>query len=410
MTTNRYPYPLLFVLILCWGMGCDNGNPVIEQGTPADTVALAPQEQVRLEVNDVHVTVDANGALFGGQWQEVPGETVYGAGLWVGGVIGGAPRGSLYLYETTNYVAPDGVYHLTSEQQAAYITNWPEAAPTDAFGRPFLLGDAMTWATLMPKPRTPGRRGTRLGQVFGAPVETLRIGQSVFASDDPALDDVFFLRYDLTNAGETSLGGLYAGLFTDTDVYGCLFGPGSNGTGYDLDRALSYTYPALARGDSTRMNGQGEACTVPVAGFAFLLSPQGQPPAPVAYSHRIFRKNDYVQRAFSERYTEDPQDVVWALQGLSVEGEPMIDPTTEAPSRFAFTGDPVALTGWLDDQEPVDVRSLLSAGPFDLAPGETKHLVIAWAAAEGDVLSEALATLRTRIDAARDARSLWMPR
>ena len=65
-----------------------------------------------------------------------------------------------------------------------------------------------------------------------------------------------------------------------------------------------------------------------------------------------------------------------ALKGLSTVGNPMIDPTTGLETEYAFTGDPIAGTGWLDSLK--ENRSLLSLKPFTILTGETKSLTMAW--------------------------------
>lgn len=49
---------------------------------------------------------------------------------------------------------------------------------------------------------------------------------------------------------------------------------------------------------------------------------------------------------------------------------PMINPTTGQPTRFAVSGDPTTMTGWVDAAAS-DRRLMLSAGPFTMAPGDT---------------------------------------
>jgi hypothetical protein len=68
----------------------------------------------------------------------------------------------------------------------------------------------------------------------------------------------------------------------------------------------------------------------------------------------------------------------------------IIDPTTNAETKFMYNGDPVNDTGWVQTSWG-DRRFLFSAGPFTLAPGDTQEVVEAIIISQGasDVLSVA---------------------
>ncbi len=55
---------------------------------------------------------------------------------------------------------------------------------------------------------------------------------------------------------------------------------------------------------------------------------------------------------------------------------PIIDPTTDQPTKFAFSGDPIAGTGWVD-QGSGDRRFLASTGPIAMARKDTQEVTIA---------------------------------
>ncbi|NIV11610.1 MAG: hypothetical protein GWN62_10105, partial [Aliifodinibius sp.] len=91
----------------------------------------------------------------------------------------------------------------------------------------------------------------------------------------------------------------------------------------------------------------------------------------------------------------------YALKGLSNFGDPMINPVTGNETKFAFTGDPITQTGWLDSIA-IDVRSLLSSAPFTLAPGEKKIVSIVWIVESGQNLADALVNLKSKVDDIRN--------
>ena len=172
---------------------------------------------------------------------------------------------------------------------------------------------------------------------------------------------------------------------------------------FSIGPNLGYTSPREASGDAAL------PCPILVLGLAFLESPVATASPNVVTSHTILYKNvgpgSESGYAFSEATLRTPQDVLYRLQGLSSQGEPMIDPTTGLATPYAFTGDPVTETGWLG--EPTDVRSLTTAGPFSLAEGQTQRLTMAIIVTQGNILSEALAQLRQKVDFLQSHPEKW---
>lgn len=65
---------------------------------------------------------------------------------------------------------------------------------------------------------------------------------------------------------------------------------------------------------------------------------------------------------------------------------PFIDPITNQPNRFTFSGDPVTGTGWIDGivLPPGERQLLANSGPFNIALGDTQEMVIALIGAIGE--------------------------
>jgi hypothetical protein len=88
----------------------------------------------------------------------------------------------------------------------------------------------------------------------------------------------------------------------------------------------------------------------------------------------------------------------------------VLNPATSTASRFWISGDPIAGTGWqswnglpLSDGKAIvqpvsDKRVLISAGPFDLAPGDTQQVTYAFVAARGATSGAAIHALHDRVD------------
>ncbi len=72
---------------------------------------------------------------------------------------------------------------------------------------------------------------------------------------------------------------------------------------------------------------------------------------------------------------------------------PLIAPTTGEPTAFAFSGDPVTQTGWVDSGFG-DRRFLLSSGPVTMAAGDTQEVTVAVVAGLGSDRLSSFAVMR----------------
>lgn len=86
-------------------------------------------------------------------------------------------------------------------------------------------------------------------------------------------------------------------------------------------------------------------------------------------------------------------------------GLPFVDPTTNLPTRFVFSGDPVTDSGWTHKKtlNPDDVRTVLSTGPFVFAKGDTQEIVGAFIIARGDDRLQSITKLRLYTDIAKES-------
>lgn len=94
---------------------------------------------------------------------------------------------------------------------------------------------------------------------------------------------------------------------------------------------------------------------------------------------------------------------------FSTADSPFLHPPGTPVSKFPFSGDPVGGTGFLDGLgmtysfAPGDRRLVLSAGPFQLAPGDTQEMVIAGVAGLGSDRLSSIAIAKSNDSQARQA-------
>lgn len=219
--------------------------------------------------------------------------------------------------------------------------------------------------------------------IFSTPIKDVAVYQSVWSHKRTDIKDVIFMRYGIKNNTNTTLT-FNAGYYSDTDLEGAI----NNSVAYDSTRGISYTYALNS-----------------AIGFAFLKAPIIDSGKPKILSHRIIRKNNYINPNFGEMGFTSSQQVMWALNGFDNFGKPMINPITNRTTKFAFTGNPVDSTGWLDSK--VDVRNLLSIESFSLAPSETKYFTLAILKSKSDSKRNAILQILKQLDQIRAQPNLW---
>ena len=381
-------------LVVCWVVwvcGCGPIPPTQPEPDPEPPAGFTPGVPVvGLLVNDFYVNVSWQGILFEGAWQDRP--VIFLAGLWVGTRQQGVPRANIVWVGTSpssNYTTQwdsvhAGVYLVTAERLRDPEFHWPEAygAPMDAQGNRVLYGDAMAWSALQGDP-------THTTPLLADAVRNLRVTQAVFGYDRADLRNVLFIRYDLKNFGAALLEETYVGFYSDTDLYFS----SKNSTTFDLDRGLSITY---AEKDTVRN-------AFFVSGYAFLETPGPVGPSHGVAAHRVMRKN--IHPLYGEENLTSATQALYVLQGLANDGTPMVDPVTGQTTPYAFTGDPVAGTGWVDIQ--VDVRGVISSGPFALQQDETGVVSVVWVVERGATFQEALNRIKSKVDQIRGETALW---
>ena len=230
-----------------------------------------------------------------------------------------------------------------------------------------------------------------------------------------ARENTLLLQVTYINRGRDSIRDAYAGYFMDVE----LRHPLNDLPGSDSARGLVYAYQGSVNPEEEGM---------PAAfGIAMLQTPAVQAADDSARwfaGWKVGARNIDVTAAVAPLKGSwgggDPikepalgvaaTDRWYALMQGRGSGVDVIDPRTETPSRFWFSGDPATREGWLprdglrlSDGQSVqlpasDQRLLISAGPFDLAPGDTQQVTYAFIAARGATPSAAVQELRDRAD------------
>jgi hypothetical protein len=201
------------------------------------------------------------------------------------------------------------------------------------------------------------------------------------------LENTVFFVYKILNKGNHTWENAYITIWADPDIGYYM----DDFTGVDGGRSLGYFYNA-DNFDEPSDGNPGYGTLPPALGIdilrgAFLSTPIQ------AFAYYTGIGGTYPN--YDPRNAEEAYNY---MQGIRADGSEYIDPTTGLPTHFPLSGDPVNVTGWID-QDPADRRMMLSTGPITLKPGESREVIAALIMAQGTDNINSITALRNASDA-----------
>ena len=380
---------------------------------------VIPTESIQvLAVGQYTMNVDRDGWIERGDWiidPSFPSERVYflhSGGLWVAGEQGGEKRASAKqqrFEDRTNFkgieidsVAAGVMYWgSTVNPSTAFAANWLDSlgAPTDMSGIPEKIGSEMAAMVFGSQAENYDVSSSRMA--LSRPLEGLDVYQEIFAWDIAARD-AFFMRFVLTNSSEETMTNVRAAIKTDMDVglrdvAGCEgAGTFDNRVGFDHSTGLSYVYSIQAFGPPLP-----ESCFGFVSGYMIVDTPGG-----LSLGHHRKLDKHGGQGGYGEAEMMTPEELFNTVHGLTIHGDPMVNPVTGESTLFAYDGNPLTGDGWVYPNSR-DVRNMLGTEVFELAPGEQKELVVAWVTVRKAGLAAGITSILERADTIRRTPGLW---
>jgi hypothetical protein len=190
-------------------------------------------------------------------------------------------------------------------------------------------------------------------------------------------DNVIINRFTIINRNTVPWNNVYITIWSDDDVGD----PSDDFTGCDTNLQLGYTYSGLnydtAYGPSA-----------PAVSFCLLKGPSvytgnNNDTDFVCNGKSKLKRTGYKQLEMSvfNNYTayEEPYNIreqYHYMAGYDLEGNVRINPLTNQPTKFIYSGDPETGQGWVQTNYD-DQRILLSMGPLTMNPGDTQVIVAA---------------------------------
>ena len=412
------------------------------------------QGEEYLDVNNVRARILNTGGLFyrgEPHVYNVPKTTasnaIFASSIWIAGEVNGELRGSATRYgEWEMWAGPldengnppadcgeyDRIYEIYQRDIIEYASNgvsssrleewpWELGAPViDGDGnpdnynleggdRPDISGHQSLWWIMNDRGNT--HESTNL------PPLSLEVRATAFAatSDTMAsINNATLYKYLITYKGTEPLENAYFGIFSDSDLGDFV----DDYVGSDSALGLAYTYNS----DNEDTGEEGYGTPPPAVGYTFV---QG----PLVDADGEDNNNDGTIDEPGERQpmsafvfysggggvTGDPvsgRDYHTYMQGRWKDGRAIMyggdgyeANTTNRPTTFMYSGDPVTGDGWsevspginidLQPNTPGDRRFVASAGPFSMQPGDQQEIVFAIVWAIGEDHLDSIDALKT---------------
>jgi photosystem II stability/assembly factor-like uncharacterized protein len=347
----------------------------------------------------------------------------YASGIWLGAKVDGDTLIAMAEYDseffpgyTDNTGNPQGkldsayrIYKLLGDVNNNDRVKWPNAllGNSDQGAPVYFDSQTNTWKPLDFGWQTmflsytdsyPESHGNNAGSTTPLKADIKLLNYAF--SQQGSLDHTIISRYSIINRSNKVWNDLYIGLWTDDDVGDAT----DDMVACDTTLNLGYTY----NGDNND-NEYGSA--PPAVGFVLLKGPaiytgNNNDTSWLCNAKTRINKVGYKDKkmdVFNWYYGGapvygDPQrynETYRMLKGLSKIGTQIINPVTNQPTTYFYSGDPVTGQGWINGpMDPNDQRFLTTTGPVNMNPGDTQYIVFAQVIARGATYLNSITQLK----------------
>ena len=225
---------------------------------------------------------------------------------------------------------------------------------------------------------------------YGSEPIGLEFQTTVWGFDtDDFLKDVVFKKYKIINKSGNTIEEMYLSYWTDDDMGFA----NDDLVGCDTNLSLGYTYNS----DNNDEDFYGE--NPPALGHILLeisnsIVNENNSSKKLSSFININKHNPIPNQPGLGNYEQGTLEYYNLMQGLDNLGGPILDPNTGDTTKFMVAGNPVDSTGWYDMREPQDSRYVMTAGPFNMAPGDTIEVVYAIFMARGSSNLQSIVELK----------------
>jgi hypothetical protein len=290
------------------------------------------------------------------------------------------------------------VYKISEGDDNSNIdfAEWPSdlGAPTTLKRSPLVLGDQTIWTIYNGVDSTLDRRNWWTDfEPLPVEIQQTIFAHSGFADDNVNIfSNVVFIEWTIINKGDKKIDSTYFGFWTDIDFTHV----NQNFPAVDTTNQLAYCWnrdSSISVGFSL-LYGPIRSSTEDIATFKGKRK-ENFKNLPMTSFHGI-GDDSYAVPLFEKVSTI--LDVWNFARGLDINGNIIIDPTTNDTTFFPLNGDPVTNQGWL---YPLNYTGggagfVFFSGPFDMEPQDTQWVMIALIPASGDDPFNSITNMREK--------------
>jgi len=383
-----------------------------------------------LNANNLQTVVSNQGSIRS-RWISLPlgtsNQIIYDQGPWFVGKINGElilsivqwfscwnySPGPIIQNQAAMLINPEDslryrVYKISKgdDQTNPDYAEWPTdfGAPIDENGNPLIKGDQTLWTLFN------SLDSTAIQTNWNEPLKTspIEIHETIFSRNGNENDftDIFsnvvFMEYEFINKSIYQIDSAFIGFWSDID-----FRALENRPAVDTLRQLGYCW---SEEDTTF-----EGTHPPAIGYSMFYGPIVQDPNSNAVfkgkvvngfknlklnSFRGIADDSHIDSLTGKvRSMMDAQNLA---RGLSSNGYPIINPITNQPTTFPFSGDPITGEGWVyNTWTSGGAGFVFFSGPFNMAPNDTQWVMIALIPAYGNTGLNSIELLREKTDLIR---------
>jgi len=362
-----------------------------------------------LDINNIRLMSSnvGNSDGYGGFWEVLSSDywhqtIIYDHGPWMIGKVGSDTVFSLSQWFSSYSPGPiingEAAMLIQPEDSLKYrsykvtrgddnsnpdYAEWPVefGAPIDSEGNPLVRGDQNLWSVFNSQDSTVTQAWWD-GPLNPFPVE---FHQTVFAragsgnDEQDIFSNIVFLEWEIINKGAQQIDSAFFGFWTDIDFENVY----ENQPGVDTIRQLGHCWSnqALTFYDSIP----------PAVGYSLLYGPvvqsvghtatfKGRQLAnyenlPLTSFHGVIDDSEVRPIFRPARSLKDAWNIA---RGYDSQGNEILDPTTNNPTQFPLSGDPVTGQGWnYEFGTGGGAGFMFFSGPFNLAASDTQWAMIA---------------------------------
>jgi hypothetical protein len=301
-----------------------------------------------------------------------------------GPIISGEPAMLIHPEDSLKY----RVYKISKDDDNTNpdYAEWPDefGAPLDESGYPLVYGDQTLWTVYNSYDSTVSLDQYWDEGISPIPVE---IQQLVYAhggfknDDEDILSNVIFYEWIIINKGENPIDSSYFGFWSDIDITNLW---DDNFPAVDTINQIGYCWAS---------DEIWREVVPPAVGYVLLYGPKVHSPGNTAiFKGKEISNSKNLKLSAFKGIADDgvlPSDSLHApvrsmteaqnvARGLTSNGYPIINPITNQPTTFPYSGDPVTGQGWIYTYWAASGAGFVYfSGPFTIAPNDTQWVMMA---------------------------------